>query len=51
MCSEGYCLFVRLSVTTFSATVSNKAAKKQYQLVPRYTGLIFNVAIFVKILR
>ena len=42
---------VRLSVTTFSATVRNKAAKKRYQRVRRYTGLILNVANFVKILR
>ena len=42
---------VCLSVTTFSATLRNKVAKKRYQWVQRYTGLILNVAIFVKILR
>ena len=47
------CLSVCLSVcvTTFSATVCNKAAKKQYQRVQRYTGFILKMAIFVKILR
>ena len=44
MRSEGY----RLSVTTFSATTRNKAAKKRYQRVQYHTGLIFKMAIFVK---
>ena len=34
------CLSVCVSVTTFFATVRNKAAKKRYQRVQRYTGLI-----------
>ena len=42
---------VRLSVTTFSATTRNKAAKKLYQRVQCHTGLIFKIAIFVKVLR
>ena len=45
------CLSVVLSVTTFSATTRNKAAKKRYQRVQCYTGLIFKMAIFVKVLR
>ena len=39
-----------VSVTTFSATVRNKAVKKRYQRVQRYTDFII-MAIFVKILR
>ena len=31
---------VRLSVTTFSATVCNEVAKKRYKWVQRYTGFI-----------
>ena len=34
------CKSVRLSVTTFSATMRNKAAKKQHQRVQCHTGLI-----------
>ena len=41
-------LSVRLSVTKFTATMRNKAVKKRYQQVRRYTGLILNVEIFVK---
>ena len=37
---KSVCLSVRLSVTTFSATTRNKAAKKQYQRVQCHTGLI-----------
>ena len=44
-------LSVCLSVTTFSATTRNKAAKKRYQQVQYHTGLIFKMAIFVKVLR
>ena len=44
-------LSVCLSVTTFSATTRNKAAKKRYQRVQYHTGLIFKMAIFVKVLR
>ena len=60
MRSEGYgtwsvslsvCLSVRLSVTMFSATTSNKAANKRYQRVQCHTGLILKMAIFVKVLR
>ena len=54
MRSEGYSpwfVCLHLSVTTFSATTRNKAANNWYQLVRHYTGLILNVAIFVKILR
>ena len=49
MRSEGYstwsvnpfvCLSVCLSVTTFSATTHNKAAKNRYQRVQYHTGLI-----------
>ena len=39
--------FVCLSVTTFSATTRNKAAKKRYQRVQCHTGLILKMAIFV----
>ena len=35
-------LSVCLSVTTFSATTRNKAAKKRYQRVQYHTGLIFD---------
>ena len=49
--SVSVCLSVCLPVTTFSATVRNKMAKKRYQRVHRYTDLILNVAISVKILR
>ena len=58
MRSEGYstwsvslsvCLSVRLSVTTFSATTRNKAAKKRYQRVQCHTAMIFKMAIFVKV--
>ena len=45
------CKSVRLSVTTFSATTRNKAAKKRYQRVQCHTGLILKIAIFVKVLR
>ena len=38
-----------LSVTTFSATTRNKAAKKRYQRVQCHTGLILKIAIFVKV--
>ena len=56
MRSEGYSTWsvipsVCLSVTTFSATTRNKAAKKRYQRVQYYTGLILKMAIFVKVLR
>jgi hypothetical protein len=56
MRSEGYGTWfvrpsVRLSVTTFSATTRNKAAKKRYQRVQCHTGLILKMAIFVKVLR
>ena len=44
-------LSVCLSVTTFSATTRNKAAKKRYQWVQYHTGLILKMAIFVKVLR
>ena len=44
------CLSVCVSVTTFFATVRNKAAKKRYQRVQRYTGFILKMVIFVKIL-
>ena len=45
MCSKGYStwsviLSVHLSVTTFSATTRNKAAKRQYQRDQCHTGLI-----------
>ena len=43
-------LSVCLSVTTFSATTRNKAAKKQYQRVQYHTGLILKMAILVKVL-
>ena len=43
--------FVCLSVTTFSATTRNKAANKRYQRVQYHTGLIYKMAIFVKVLR
>ena len=36
-------LCVCVSVTTFSATVRNKAAKKRYQRVQRYTGFILKL--------
>ena len=39
------------SVTTFSATMRNKAAKKRYQRVQCHTGLILKRTIFVKVLR
>ena len=42
---------VCLSVTTFSATTRNKAAKKRYQRVQCHIGLILKMAIFVKVLR
>ena len=42
---------VRLSGTTYSGTTRNKAAKKRYQRVQCHTGLIFKIAIFVKVLR
>ena len=41
----------RVTVTTFSATTRNKAAKKRYQRVQCHTGLILKRAIFVKVLR
>ena len=55
MCSKGYStwsviLSVRLSVTTFSATTRNKAAKRQYQRVQCHTGLILNKAVCVLVL-
>ena len=45
------CPSVRLSGTTYSGTTRNKAAKKRYQRVQCHTGLIFKIAIFVKVLR
>ena len=42
---------VSLSVTAFSATTRNKAAKKRYQLVQCHTGLILKMAICVLVLR
>ena len=48
---KSVCPSVRLSVTTFSATTRNKAAKKRYQRVQCHTGLILKMAIFVKVLR
>ena len=36
------------SVTTFSATTHNETTKERYQKVQRYTGLILNLAIFIK---
>ena len=39
------------SVTTFSATTRNKAAKKRYQRVQCHTGLILKRVVFVKVLR
>ena len=52
MRSEGYstwsvCLCVCLSVTTFSATTHNKAAKKRYQRLQYSIG---KMVIFVKVL-
>ena len=44
-------LCVCVSVTTFSATMRNKPAKKRHQRVQRYTGFILKMAIFVKVLR
>ena len=41
-------LSVRPSVTTFSATTRNKQGRQRVQ---RYTGFIFEMAIFVKVLR
>ena len=55
MRSEGYStwsvslsvrLSVGLSVTTFSATTCNKAAKKRYQRVQCHTGLICRSTAF-----
>ena len=40
---QSVCLSVCLSVITFSATMRNKAAKKRYQQVQCYTGLIFKM--------
>ena len=53
MRSEGYGLSVLPSVsgTPYSDTTRNKAAKKRYQRVQCHTGLIFKIAIFVKVLR
>ena len=48
---ELLCHSVRPSVTTFSATTRNKAAKKRCQRVQCHTGLILKRAIFVKVLR
>ena len=42
---------VRLSGTPYSSTTRNKAVKKCYQRVQCHTGLIFKIAIFVKVLR
>ena len=42
-------LSVRLSVTKFCATTRNKQVKKRHQRVQRYTGFIFQMAIFVKV--
>ena len=42
---------VRLSGTPYSGTTRNKAAKRRYQRVQCHTGLIFKIAIFVKVLR
>ena len=46
----GLCVFVCLSVTTFSPTSRNKTAKKRYVRLHRYTSLILKLAIFVKVL-
>ena len=43
--------FFCLSVTTFSATTRNETTKERYQKVQRYTGLILDLAIFVKAMR
>ena len=56
MRSEGYGTWsvsfsVCLSVTTFSATMLNETTKEQYQKVQHYTGLMLNLAIFVKAMR
>ena len=56
MRSEGYVLsfcpsVVCPSVTTFSGTTRNKAAKKRYQQVQCHTGLILKRAIFIRVLR
>ena len=45
------CVCVCVFVTTFSATTRNKPGKKIYQQVQRYTGFIFKMVIFAKILR
>ena len=42
---------IHLSVTTFSATMRNKTAKKRYQWVQCHTGLIFKMAICILVLR
>ena len=44
-------LSVCLSVTMFSATTRNETTKERYQKVQHYTGLILNLAIFVKAMR
>ena len=44
-------LSVCLSLTTFSATTRNETTKERYQKVQRYTGLILDLAIFVKAMR
>ena len=38
------------SVTTFSAPMRNKQVEKRHQRVQRYTGFIFKMVIFVKVL-
>ena len=45
------CVSVCLSVDDYSWTVGNEAAKERYQRVQRYTGLILQMAIFLKALR
>ena len=48
----GLCVCLSVCVCcSFSATVRNKVAKKRYQQFQHYTGLILNMAIFIKILR
>ena len=42
---------VCLSVTTFSAATRNETMKERYQKVQHYTGLILDLAIFVKAMR
>ena len=44
------CLFVRLSVTSFSAATRNKTATKRYQRVQCHTDFISKMAILIKML-